>query len=258
MQLYAASFFLASVVLNVEGRASANLFEEWLAVQCSRFVPEPWIQTYTKIPQATRQCLIGRVTGLFRMFWNSQPVNIQQHLALTKAQCSNGFDKVQNLLNIIVIDFHKLTPLVQRIFAEFFDELAASGRKGFRKASVKYHSNWLKAHPKDQQVMASAFPKMAFFFNGPYSIPITHQALAVAQCQHDQISAFLATIGRIHRLAAKTNPPPPQGPYAALHQVVHEDFEALRSYVATKFPGAGRIFKQLFSLNTLWKLDCRD
>ncbi|KAH7709521.1 hypothetical protein AAVH_23220 [Aphelenchoides avenae] len=165
MQLYAASFFLASVALNVEGRASANQFEDWLAVQCSRFAPEPWIQTYTQIPLATRQCLMGRLANLFGMFWNSQPINIRQHLAQTKTQCSSGVDKVQALLNIAIVDFHKLTPLVQRIFGQFFNELAAYGWKGSRKASVNYHSNWLKAHPKDQQTMASVFPKMAFFFN---------------------------------------------------------------------------------------------
>ncbi|KAH7693709.1 hypothetical protein AAVH_39253, partial [Aphelenchoides avenae] len=129
------------------------------------FAPEAWIQAYTNIPQATRHCLVGRLANLFGAFWNSQPINVQQNLAQTKAQCPNGFGKVQNFLNVIVTDFHKLTPLVQQIFEEFFNELAAKGRKGFRKASVKYHSNWLKAHPKDQQVMASVFPKMAFFFN---------------------------------------------------------------------------------------------
>ncbi|KAH7701214.1 hypothetical protein AAVH_31656, partial [Aphelenchoides avenae] len=48
----------------------------------------------------------------------------------------------------------------------FFNELAADGLKGFRKPSMNYQSNWLKAQPIDQQTMASVFPKLKFFFNG--------------------------------------------------------------------------------------------
>ncbi|KAH7693708.1 hypothetical protein AAVH_39252 [Aphelenchoides avenae] len=257
MKLFVTLLVVASTVPVAHCLVGATEFEDWLAVQYTRFAPESWTQAYTQIPQATRQCLMGRLTNLFGMFWNSQPINIQQHLAQTKAQCSSGFEKVQALLNTVLNDMNKQTPLVQQIFGQFFNELAANGRKGFRKASVNYQANWLKAHPNDQQTMASVFPKLTFFFNGPYSIPLTQQALAVAQCHYTQIPAFLVTVGRIHQLAAKTNPPPPQGPYAALHQAVHEDFTALRAYAATNFPGAEQILKNAFNSNTLWQLTCR-
>ncbi|KAH7709520.1 hypothetical protein AAVH_23219 [Aphelenchoides avenae] len=241
MKLFVALLVVASTVPAAHCLIGANEFEDWLAVQYTRFAPEPWIQAYTQIPQATRQCLMGRLTNLFGMLWNSQPINIQQHSAQTK-----------------IHDMNKQTPLVQQIFRQFFNELAANGRKGFRKASLNYQANWLKAHPNDQQTMAAVFPKLTFFFNGPYSIPLTQQALAVALCHYTQIPAFLVTVGRIHQLAAKTNPPPPQGAYAALHRAVKEDFTALRAYAATNFPGAEQILINAFNSNTLWQLTCRD
>ncbi|KAH7706498.1 hypothetical protein AAVH_26287 [Aphelenchoides avenae] len=242
MKLFVLLLLVASTIPSVHSLIGANEFEDWLATTethpCSG--AEQWIQAYTQIPQATRRCLMGRLTNLFGMFWNSQPINIQQHLAQTKAQCSSGFDKVQALLNIVVGDMNKQTRLVQQIFGQ-----------GFRKASVNYQTNWLKAHPNDQQTMASIFPKLNFFFNGPYADSLTKQALAVSECRYSQIPAFLVTVGWIHQLAAKTNPPPLQGPYAALHQAVKEDFTALRAYAATNFPGAEQILKNSFNSNTL-------
>ena len=94
--------------------------------------------------------------------------------------------------------------------------------------------------------------------SGPYGDSLTKQALAVSECRYSQIPAFLVTVGRIHQLAAKTNPPPPQGPYSALHQAVHEDLAELRRYAATNFPGAEQILKNAFNSNTLWQITCRD
>ncbi|KAH7717804.1 hypothetical protein AAVH_14791 [Aphelenchoides avenae] len=236
----------------------ADDFADSVAVQYTRFAPDSWIQAYVKIPQADRQCLLGRLVNLLGMIANSQPVNIQQHLAQTQQQCPSGFDKVYPLLNTMLGDLKKLTPLVQQIFVQFFNELAANGMKGFRKASANYQSNWLKAQPIDQQTMASVFPKLKFFFNGPYSIPLTQQALAVAQCDYSKLPALLQTIAGIGQLAAQSNPPPPQAPYAALHQVVKEDISVLSRYAAGLYPALGQLLQSALSPAAIQQLTCRD
>ncbi|KAH7703499.1 hypothetical protein AAVH_29325 [Aphelenchoides avenae] len=96
----------------------ADKFAESVAVQYTRFAPDSWINAYVKIPQADRQCLLGRLMNLLGMIANSQPVNIQQHLAQTQQQCPSGFDKAYPLLNTMLGDMKKLTPLVQQIFGQ--------------------------------------------------------------------------------------------------------------------------------------------
>ncbi|KAH7703513.1 hypothetical protein AAVH_29314 [Aphelenchoides avenae] len=125
-------------------------------------------------------------------------------------------------------DMKKLTPL-------FFNELAANGLKGFRKASVSYRFNWLKAQPIDQQTMASVFPKLKFFFN-----------------------ALLQTTAGIGQLVAQSNPPPPQALYAALHQVVKEDFAVLGRYAVGLYPALWQLLQSAFSPAAIQQLTCRD
>jgi hypothetical protein len=233
--LFGLSVLSATVALDIPslGLILFGGFEDKVAIQYSRFAPETWIQAYTAIPLATRQCLIKRLVNVFELFWTSQPFDISQHLAQTRKECPADFDKVEDFLSIVVADHHRLTPLVQDIFSSFLTGLSQKGLHGFRKVWVKYQQDWLKSTEADQQGMAAVYTKLKFIYNSPYSIPLTKQALAVAQCDYLQLPAFLITIKRIDDLAKKQNPTPPQGPYAKLHQVVHEDFAALRGNVAT-------------------------
>jgi hypothetical protein len=208
-------------------------FEDTVAVQYTRFAQESWIQAYVQIPQTTRNCLMKRLLNVIEMFTNSQPFDIQSHLAQTKQQCALGFDKVQQLLDIIAADHHKLTPLVQDIFVKLITELSQTGMNGFRQTNVHYQDNWLKATKNDQLQMVAVYKKLNFFFNGPYSDILTKQAYAVSKCNYAQLPGLLVTFARIVKLAEQTNPAPPQGPYAALHQVVREDFAALRAFAMT-------------------------
>lgn len=88
---------------------------------------------------------------------------------------------------------------------------------------------------------------------GPYAVPLARHALAVAQCRRDQISELIRTALAVYQLAAKTNPTPSQGPYAALHRAVHEDFAAMRTYTAASSI-AGPLMKKGWSIEAAWKI----
>jgi hypothetical protein len=234
-------------------------FEDSVAVQITRFAPDTWIQAYVQIPQTTRNCLMKRLLNMIEMISKSQPFNIQSHLAQTQQQCTLGFNKVQPLLDLVVADHHKLSPLVQNIFVQFINDLAQSGINGFRQTSARYQGSWLKATPSDQAQMAGVFTKLTFFFNGPYAQTLTKQAYAVSTCDFLQVPGLLLTLERIGKLAQQTNPAPPQGPYAALHQVVREDFAALRAFAMTS-PLKSVLTKQTFTsvAGMLKNLACLD
>nr|CAD2189292.1 unnamed protein product [Meloidogyne enterolobii] len=93
-------------------------------------------------------------------------INLDAH---TKKRIDQFFTIVQN-------DFKQLPIYLTENFASLFRKIAILGLPGLKEALIPYLGVWNYANPQDQQMMANAFPKLAFFYNGklPIKALITH------------------------------------------------------------------------------------
>uniref|UniRef100_A0A915LLP2 Uncharacterized protein n=1 Tax=Meloidogyne javanica TaxID=6303 RepID=A0A915LLP2_MELJA len=89
--------------------------------------------------------------------------------AYTKERIDQFFTIVQN-------DFNQLPIYLTENFASLFRKIATLGLLGLKDALIPYLGIWNYADPQDQQMMANAFPKLAFFYNDSKSMTMNDWA----------------------------------------------------------------------------------
>uniref|UniRef100_A0A915LJR1 Uncharacterized protein n=1 Tax=Meloidogyne javanica TaxID=6303 RepID=A0A915LJR1_MELJA len=79
-------------------------------------------------------------------------------------------ERIDQFFTIVQNDFNQLPIYLTENFASLFRKIATLGLPGLKEALIRYLGVWNYADPQDQQMMANAFPKLAFFYNDPKSM----------------------------------------------------------------------------------------
>jgi hypothetical protein len=198
-----------------------------LATQLSRFVPDDWLNAFVQIPQATRGCALKLADEQLKKFFQSQPIDWAVVGARAKQQCGPGYAQLEQLMGVIGKDLAQLTPHVANNYKTVANAMSQNGIKGAHAALVNYNNNWINAQPIDKSTIANVIPKIAFYYNGPYTDELGQQVHQVLANNFRALPSLLVTLNKVKKYADGTNPTPPQGSYQAFHAALRQDLAAL-------------------------------
>uniref|UniRef100_A0A914KIV1 Uncharacterized protein n=1 Tax=Meloidogyne incognita TaxID=6306 RepID=A0A914KIV1_MELIC len=85
-------------------------------------------------------------------------------------------ERIDQFFTIVQNDFNQLPIYLTENFASLFRKIATLGLPGLKEALIRYLEVWNHADPQDQQMMANAFPKLAFFYNDSKSMKMNDWA----------------------------------------------------------------------------------
>ncbi|CAK5089122.1 unnamed protein product [Meloidogyne enterolobii] len=169
-------------------------FDEFLQY-LELFAPDTILVSFLQIPDEGRQLLFETFDEILTDLKNSKNKKDKkgkiikgnsQHPAVDLKKYHNKLNninlnahtkkRINQFFTIVQNDFKQLPAYLTENFASLFRKIAILGLPGLKEALIRYLEVWNYANPQDQQMMANAFPKLAFFYNGklPIKALITH------------------------------------------------------------------------------------